>query len=94
MAKGNSGFANIPNIKNPAGIPRNAITEDEFLALRGVRDTMSGYTIDKTRSNRTIRTQRGKERFEKETADYMWIRESLPDVPAADSRISVMRQIF
>lgn len=59
--------ANIPKINNPAGIPKNAITEDEFLALRGVGDAMSGYTIDKARSNRTIRTQRGKERFERET---------------------------
>lgn len=30
---GNSGLtANIPRINNPAGIPRNAITESEFLA--------------------------------------------------------------
>lgn len=57
----------IPKINNPAGIPKNAITEDEFLALRGVGDAMSGYTIDKVRGNRTIRTQRGKERFERET---------------------------
>ena len=66
---GSSGLksANIHRINNPAGIPKNAITEEEFLAFRGVGDAMSGYTIDKARSNRTIRTQRGKERFEKET---------------------------
>lgn len=68
MAKGSSGFiSSVPKIKNPAGIPGNAITEDEFLSFRGVGDAMSGYTIDKTRSNRQIRTQRGKDRFERET---------------------------
>lgn len=55
---GSSGIA-IPRIKNPAGIPSNAITEDEFLGLKGVGDISSGYTIDKVRGNRSLKTQRG-----------------------------------
>ena len=39
----------IPKINNPVGIPSNAITEDEFLGLRGVRDVSSGWVIDKLR---------------------------------------------
>lgn len=62
---GSSGIA-IPRIKNPAGIPSNAITEDEFLGLKGVGDISSGYTIDKVRGNRSLKTQRGQDRFEKE----------------------------
>lgn len=63
-ASENAGGA--PRIKNPAGIPSNAMTEEEFLRLKGVGDLMSGYTVDKMRGNRQIKTQRGKERFEKE----------------------------
>ena len=29
--------ANIPKINNPAGIPQNAITEDEFLSFLDAR---------------------------------------------------------
>lgn len=34
-------------INNPAGIPSNAITLDEFYALRGVPDAASGVGIDR-----------------------------------------------
>ena len=40
--------------------------EEEFLAKRGLRDASSGWTVDKVRGNRQIRTVRGKERFNKE----------------------------
>ena len=36
----------IPRLNNPAGIPSNAITEEEFLTLRGVGDSVSGAGID------------------------------------------------
>lgn len=57
--------AKVPRINNPAGIPSNAITEQEFLALRGVGDISSGYTVDKLRGNRELKTQRGQDRFNK-----------------------------
>ncbi len=56
----------IPKINNPVGIPSNAITEDEFLGLRGVRDVSSGWVIDKLRGNRQLKTERGEKRFIKE----------------------------
>lgn len=66
-------------INNPAGIPSNAMTEDEFLALRGVGDAMSGYSVDKIRGNRQLKTQRGADRFEKtaltENANYQRARD-------------------
>ncbi len=34
--------------------------EEEFLAKRGLRDASSGWTVDKVRGNRQIRTVRGK----------------------------------
>lgn len=37
----------IPKLNNPAGIPSNAITEEEFLTLRGVGDALSGAGIDR-----------------------------------------------
>lgn len=37
----------VPKINNPAGIPDNAITEQEFLTLRGVGDSVSGYGVDR-----------------------------------------------
>lgn len=70
---GNSGFS-IPRIKNPAGIPSNAMTEDEYLMLKGVGSVTSGYTVDKLRGNRALKTQRGQDKFEKQVlqsnADY------------------------
>ena len=53
-------------LNNPANIPSNHMTEDEFLALRGVGDISSGYTVDKLRGNRQLKTERGKRRFKKE----------------------------
>ena len=53
-------------INNPANIPSNHMTEDEFLALRGVGDISSGYTVDKLRGNRQLKSERGKRRFKKE----------------------------
>ena len=44
---GGGGAGNVPKINNPAGIPDNAITEQEFLALRGVGDSVSGYGVDR-----------------------------------------------
>ena len=38
--------AGVPKIKNPAGIPQNAMTEAEFLSLRGVGDAVSGAGVD------------------------------------------------
>lgn len=43
-----------------------AMTEQEFLNLKGVGDISSGYTVDKLRGNRQLKTERGKKRFEKE----------------------------
>ena len=40
-------FRVIPKIINPVCIPSNAITEDEFLKLKGVGDISSGYTVDR-----------------------------------------------
>ena len=37
----------IPKVKNPAGIPDNAMTEDEYLTGRGVGDVVSGYGVDR-----------------------------------------------
>ena len=53
-------------INNPANIPSNHMTEDEFLALRGVGGISSGYTVDKLRGNRQLKSERGKRRFKKE----------------------------
>jgi len=93
---GSSGLnvANIPKINNPARIPKNAITEDEFLALRGVGDAMSGYTIDKTRSNRQIRTQRGKERFERETLSANEVYQRKRDAARAEYRSLVEKGVI
>lgn len=64
--RGSSSSVGIPRMKNPAGIPSNAITEDEFLGLRGVSDSSSGYVLDKLRGNRQLKTQRGQDRFHKD----------------------------
>ena len=37
----------VPKINNPAKIPNNAITEQEFLTLRGVGYIVSGYGVDR-----------------------------------------------
>ena len=56
----------IPKLRNPAGIPSNAMTEDEYLYLRGYAAPSSGYTVDKLRGNRQLKTQRGSDRFYRE----------------------------
>ena len=70
---------NIPTINNPAGIPSNAITEDEFLHLRGVGYVVSGFVDDKLRCNRALKTQRGTDSFnrevEKANTEYYAVRE-------------------
>ncbi len=50
MGRGSSGLSSKAGgirINNPAGIPSNAITLDEFYALRGVPDAASGVGIDR-----------------------------------------------
>ena len=42
------------------------LTEEQYLASKGVSFSTSGYCLDKLRGNRSIRTVRGKKRFEKE----------------------------
>lgn len=43
------------------------MTRDEYLRLKGVSDAMSGYMIDKTRSNRQFGLyNRGRDKMEKE----------------------------
>ncbi|MEE1124887.1 MAG: hypothetical protein U0L18_02990 [Acutalibacteraceae bacterium] len=64
--RGGSSSVGVPRMKKPAGIPSNAITEDEFLGLRGVSGSSSGYVLDKLRGNRQLKTQRGQERFHKD----------------------------
>lgn len=43
------------------------MTEQEYLDYKGVGDAMSGYTTDKLRGNRQLRSRQGRERFERET---------------------------
>lgn len=74
MGRGSSGKATyngikIPKMRNPAGIPSNAISEDEYLGLRGYRYPTSGYTLDKLKGNRQLKTTQGEKRFERETVE-------------------------
>ena len=46
-SKSSSGNNTIPKMNNPAGIPSNHMTEDEFLMLRGFGDVASGIGIDR-----------------------------------------------
>lgn len=46
-----------------------AITEDEFLASRGVGAPVSDYLLDKLRANKSLATERGRKRFLKEAAE-------------------------
>lgn len=43
-----------------------AMTEDEYLGLKGLADASSGWVLDKLRSNRSLSTVQGKKRFRKE----------------------------
>ena len=45
--------------------PKKMSLED-YLASKGVRSPFSDCTLDKLRSNRELKTERGKKRFEKE----------------------------
>ena len=45
-SSGRAGGGSIPRINNPAGIPSNAMTEDEFLMLKGYGDAVSGVGVD------------------------------------------------
>lgn len=45
---------------------KSAMTEDEYLASKGVGDSTSGWVLDKLRGNRQLRTERGRKRFNKE----------------------------
>ena len=43
-----------------------AMDLDDFLGSKGLKDASSGYCLDKLRSNRQLRTDRGQKRFFKE----------------------------
>lgn len=43
-----------------------AMTEDEYLGLKGLADVSSGWVLDKLRSNRSLSTLQGEKRFRKE----------------------------
>ena len=45
-SSGRAGGGSIPKMNNPAGIPSNAMTEDEFLALKGYGSAVSSAGID------------------------------------------------
>lgn len=55
----------MENTKTAPVIPRVMDLED-YLGMQGVIFSASGYCLDKLRSNRQLRTERGKKRFEKE----------------------------
>lgn len=44
------------------------MSEQEYLYSKGVGDRLSGFMDDKMRSNRTIRTQRGQDRFQRQAS--------------------------
>ena len=68
-AKARSASGGVPHLNNPAGIPSNAITEDEFLALRGVGDSVSGAGIDMIGgANMTRMTERQRNKAKAEIA--------------------------
>lgn len=77
---GSRSAGKIPRLNNPCGIPGNAITEQEFLDLRGVGDPMSGYSVDKLRGNRSLKTTQGQNRFNaavlQANADYQQERDN------------------
>lgn len=61
--RGSSFKAKGIRIKNPAGIPSNAVTEDEFLAMRGVGNAVSGAGIDRyAGANMTRMTEKARKR--------------------------------
>lgn len=56
-----------------------AMDLEDFLSTRGVGFSTSGYCLDKLRSNRQLRSERGRRRFEKECeeaeTEYQLMRE-------------------
>lgn len=72
MAKGTSKAGKAGgriHINNPAGIPSNAITEEEFLYMRGVGDALSGAGIDRIGgANMTRMTERQRTKAKSEIA--------------------------
>ena len=72
MAKGTSKAGKTGGrirINNPAGIPSNAITEEEFLYMRGVGDALSGAGIDRIGgANMTRMTERQRTKAKSEIA--------------------------
>lgn len=55
----------IPKMDNPAGIPSNAMTEQEFLSLRGVGDSVSGAGVDMIGgANQTRMTEKQRQRVQ------------------------------
>lgn len=72
MAKGTSKAGKTGgriHINNPAGIPSNAITEEEFLYMRGVGDALSGAGIDRIGgANMTRMTERQRTKAKAEIA--------------------------
>lgn len=79
---------------NPPGVAKNAITEDEFLAARGAGSVLSGYLDDKMRSNRQLRTQRGKDKFEREADAAIQSNQSARDEARAEYRNLVSRGVI
>lgn len=62
----------IPQINNPANIPNNAMTEDEFLRFRGVGNSVSGAGIDRIGgANMTVLSVRQREKSDKEIVAQM-----------------------
>lgn len=71
----------IPKIRNPAGIPSNAITRDEYLAAYGLSSPVSGYGVDKIGgANMTRLSQKQREKtfrdIETKQAEYSENRQS------------------
>ena len=60
-------------------IPSNAMDEEDFLALKGVRFSSSGFVLDKLRCNMELSSERRKKRFyadcERAEAEYQAKRE-------------------
>lgn len=60
----------IPKINNPAGISSKAITEEEYLALRGYGSSISDFTIDKVGgANRTRLSARQEAKFQSQVSE-------------------------
>lgn len=73
-------IATAPTMDNPCGIPPRAMTEEEYLGIKGCGSVCCDYAIDKLRCNRDISSDRGKKRFQREcdekSHEYHLLRES------------------